>query len=810
MSRDKKLSISVTELVDFSARCGNLFDHYEGPTSAEGIAAHRKIQKSRGDAWESEVSVEAKREIKGIEVSIRGRIDLLKIDLTGIVVEEVKTVLLDPKQLPESKVALQLAQAKVYAALLHLSKNHPIDSHTDINIHLTWYNILNQSASSEVYTEDFDSLVKYLDSLILVYLEWLIPYQDSLKHFRESAQALTFPFQEFRPNQREFSATVYRAIEQKQDCLFEAPTGIGKTISTLFPAIKSFGQGRIDQITYLSTKVSTQQLAVNTLENLKTQDLRLFSVVIQAKDRACPCLQAKEDQNGRNACRNEEGMCTRSLGFYERLPEARMRCLSAEQLSIEILHSIADEFHLCPFELSLQMARWANLVIADVNYAYDPLVRLPMFKERGSKRCILLDEAHNLVERGRMMYSAALDNLDIFNIEHIESLNTTSRRHLKKLRKLVASLNVGTSTLESELDLLPPVFDQVQLCISALVEFSLLGTAASNNEQFNLLSENDASVFVINDFVKKLIRFSSISELEQPCHVRCVTQSSHPKHRILEIYCRDASGYLATLHKNTRSTIGFSATLRPTEFFIRTLGFNENTLRYSVPSYFPPENQLTLLCPYIDTRFEQRTNSLPELVQFIEKIYRHSQGNCLIYFPSYQYLADTQRAFLKTFPELSAKLVEQLRGWDQSSQRTFLGNFVEANQRSLGFAIAGGVFGEGIDFSGESLSAAVIVGTGMPPPSIYTRTLQDYFEEQELPAFPYTYRYPGFIRVLQTAGRVIRSEHDKGIVALVDPRFTRPEYLQLMPQHWAPSPCNSPEHVEQALNTFYKKKPATQ
>lgn len=805
MSGDKTVSVSVTELVEFSARRGNLFDHYEGPTSAEGISAHRKIQKSRGNDWESEVSVEATRSIMDKVVCVRGRIDLLKIDLTGVIIEEIKTVLLDPSQLPAAKIELQLSQAKVYAALIYLANTFDTSNQSNANVHLTWYNVLSQTVSTERYHFEFSSLVEYLDSLIQIYLDWYIQYETQVKLSKTTAEALAFPFPEFRPHQREFSATVYNAIQTKQDCLFEAPTGVGKTISTLFPAIKAFGKEAIDQIIYLTSKVSTQQLALNTINTLTFQGLQTLFVVIQAKDRACPCLQEDTRPNAK-PCRNEDGICTRTIGFYERLPEARLRCLNESNLSTDVLQKIANDFDLCPFELSLQMARWANIVIADVNYVYDPLVRLPMFKERGSQRSILIDEAHNLVERGRMMYSASLDSHDVLDIENLPDLNSTNKKQLKKLRKHITSLEVGSSILQDEGDTLAPIINDVEACIRCLTELSLLGPPSSSKmEQFDLLAKNESNLFAINDFVKKLIRFRSIYEIEKDCHVRCVSKSPQPKHRMVEIFCRDASDFLRALHKTARSTIGFSATLRPTNFFVDTLGFDDNTLRYSVPSSFPSEHQLTLLCTHIDTRFEKRLNSLPLLVNFISELYEHCEGNCLIFFPSYQYMEDAKNAFIELNPAIYTNIIQQERGSDQKTQHLFLENFKTRSQRTLGFAIAGGVFGEGIDFSGESLSAAVIVGTGMPPPSVYTKTLQEYFQQQGFPAFDYTYRYPGFIRLLQTAGRVIRSENDKGIVALVDPRITQNDYMQLMPLHWDPTKCRNESDVSNALVTFQAK-----
>lgn len=771
-----KLSLSVRELVEFSAASGDLFaDQLAGPTALEGIRAHQMVQKSRGPQWLNEEKLSATVERKGCILKLGGRVDLLLHEAEQVTVEEIKTTYLPPEKLAGSQLALHWAQVKLYA-WLYAQQEDLLKSNLNIICRATWFNLPEQQEYSDDQTYDFNALELFAQELIDRYLDWYVAWRGKLDRERSWAKSLNFPFTNFRDGQRELASDVYRAIKNKKHLLVEATTGTGKSMSTLFPAVKSYGEGELSQLVYLSAKGSAQQNAVAAVEVMNARQAGLGYLCIQAKERACACRSS--DENRRQSCFTNSGKCKRSIGFFDRLPQARLECLNSPNLSVERLQHIADQYELCAFELSLQMIRWSSLVVCDLNYVFDPLVRLAVFEKNSRHRVILCDEAHNFVDRSRDMFSAELSAKDCI------ALSKALPKQAHSFRKALVSL---AGTLEhysgDDLKTLTKIVSEVA---------SILGQEAANVLTTGL-SENQPEGLA--EFSKAIYRFMCISQLAGDEH--CILFENGT----VALRCLDSARHLKEQYKKARAFIGFSATLSPMNFYARMLGLKDHCFSHHSPSSFPPENQLSLRCDYIDTRWQQRESSIGPLCNLIHLLAESKPGKYMVFFPSYAYLEKVKTEFVRRFPQLN--VVEQKSDSNEGERSAFLSYFGQDQKPVIGFAILGGVFGEGVDYAGEALSGLIVVGAGMPQPDELNGKMQDYFNSLGLNGFQYTYQFPGLTRVQQTAGRVIRSEQDRGVVVLVDPRFKQSQYAQHLPASWDLQPCDSEDVIGRKLDDFW-------
>lgn len=790
------IKLSVGALVNFTARTGDLHtDVPRGPTSREGIAGHQKIQKARDKNWSAEVGLKADITIGKNQVKLQGRADLVNENCSPIIIEELKTTYTSPQNIPQEKQAIHWAQSKVYAYLYFLSKaSENLSLSEAVICRVSWFDLTSQRLYTEEKSFTFSEIKQYTEELILIYLNWYLKFEKHRQEIISNAAQLKFPFDNYRSGQRHFSRNVYFAIREKKQLLAEAPTGTGKTMSTLFPAVKAIGEKVIQQIVYLTAKGSAQKTALNTLTILQEKGLTLDYIIIQAKDKTCPCRSTLKEVS--RQCEDSSGQCSRTVGFFDRLPAARIECLESKRLDPTKLEQIAVKHHLCPFELGLQMIQWSSLVICDFNYVLDPFVRLKVFDDNQNTRILLIDEVHNLVDRSRDMYSAKLicrdARLALKQATHTQAL-------YKAIKKLIRELN----QLTNHTSVIPEPPKKIIKTVTTILE--LIATADISNGQDADLFLEQAQEF--RDWVKQLYHFYFIHELYSPSHVTiAINDSDTSKYKSvsLQIQCLDASEFLTKKFKTVRAMIGFSATVSPLNYFQNLLGLEQGSARLVLPSVFPSENQLTIRCDYIDTRWQSRQTSLTQLIELITNTYHSKSGKYLIFFPSYAYLDMCLTEYKREFP--NEMVVVQQRNSDDHQRQHFLDQFFDSENATLGFAILGGIFGEGVDYIGNALTGVVIVGTGMPQPSEEQKLFEQYLQSKSLNSYQYAYQYPGFTRVKQTAGRVIRSEKDKGIVVLVDPRFKRQDYQKLMPDHWDVSPCEDINELNLLLRNFWNYK----
>ncbi|TNF87492.1 MAG: ATP-dependent DNA helicase [Gammaproteobacteria bacterium] len=764
----EKLKLGVRELVEFCCRSGDLgYDDGPGIKALEGLQTHQKIQRRYRNLAEAEVALKWSRMIDDCEIELGGRIDLLFADESPPRIEEIKTV--HAHGVDDDADAHYRAQLKCYGC--GYAQQQGLDA---VNLSLNRVNLFSREEHrhSQVYTRA--ELEHFVDEVLRQYLRWYRLLTAQRLRLGEQARDMTFPFDQFRAQQRYFAAEVYRAIVKQQRLMVEAPTGSGKTVSTLFPALKAIGEDECDQIVYLSAKVSGQQQAVETLEMMQVD---LSYAVIQAKARCCPC---NFDEGEIDA----DGRCLRCVGFFERLQPAREKLLQLRRLDVSTVQSVAAKFSLCPFELTLQMLPWVEVIICDFNYVFDPLVQLTYFRGDQRRKLLLIDELHNLVDRARGMYSANL-----------------SRRQIKTAlaadnsRTIDAALKAMQQALDRELRK-----QEADKSVAETAPTGLLHASQRFGEKlgFDIFNNKHIARETL-DFSKEVFRFQSIGHLFSRHH-RALGMKPL-KRREMRLRCLNAFEYLQQCYPLFQTVCGFSATLSPPAYFLQALGLEQGCKSLSLESSFPGVNLAVRVCDYVDTRYRQREFHIDRICDSIAACYRARPGNYLVFFSAYQFMQQVHERFLASYPEIETLL--QQRDFDEAEQRRFLSAFFESDRR-LGFAIMGGRFAEGIDYRGKALIGAIIVGVGLPQANLEQQLIQQDFESLELDGFDYAFRFPGLIRVMQSAGRVIRSETDRGVVVLLDRRFRQTGYARCLPRHWQTRYCNSPDSLEQSLTAFWE------
>ncbi len=765
----QRLKLGVRELVEFCYHSGDLgYEDGPGIKAMEGLRTHQEIQRRYRDRAESEVAVKISAHIDDIEIELGGRIDLLFAGERPPRIEEIKTVFAHSPG--DAEDAIHWAQLKCYGACYARANDLDV-----VDLSLNLVDLFKREERRHKRSFSQEELDAFVDETLRQYLHWYRLVETQRAMTREQARAMPFPFVEFRNQQRQFAAEVYRAVRDCRNLIVEAPTGSGKTVSTLFPALKAIGEDQCDQVVYLSAKVSGQQQAVKTLD---TMEADVSYLVIQAKARSCRC-------NIDTAEVDEDGRCKRCIGFFDRLPKAREQLLRQRKLDVDQIQQTATEFRLCPFELALQMLAWVDVVICDFNYVFDPLVQLSYFRTDQRRKLLLIDELHNLVDRARGMYSARLSRAQIKNAISIGNSRTISAALESMQRSLDSSLRAQPDD-DSIADSVPP---ELQRACQRFGE--KLG--------FDIFSNKNIAAETL-EFSREVFRFQTIAQLFASHHR--ALGSKPVETRALKLMCLNAFEYLAECYPLFHAVCGFSATLSPPDYFRRALGLDRDCKSLSLDSAFPSHHLAVRIGDYIDTRYREREAYIGHICDSIAACYRARPGNYLVFFSAYHFMQQAHREFTRRYPEIDSLL--QQRDFDELAQKQFLSAFF-ADNRQMGFAIMGGRFAEGIDYRGEALIGAIIVGVGLPQANGEQRLIQQDFETLQLDGFDYAFRFPGLIRVKQSAGRVIRDASERGVVVLLDRRFRQAGYARQLPRYWEPEYCNDPESLEQSLSTFWNR-----
>jgi len=776
----KTLKIAVRDLVAHVLRSGDLsFEFLASTRPVDAIRIHQKIQQSRPENYSAEVTVSHLIETDLCQLTISGRVDGIYRDADGALIEEIKTTTRSLDDFEDRADPIHWGQVKAYAYMVALDQEL-----SALDAQLTYYQV--DTAEIRSFKKHFrlSELETFFQDLVDNYLQWATTVVNWEILRDESIARLEFPFGEYRPGQREMAVGVYRTIKHNGQQLIQAATGIGKTMAALFPAVKALGEDLTSKIFFLTARTTGRFAAEYALDELRSAGLKLKSLTITAKDKTC--------FNPESACSPEE--CEFARGHYDRVNGALNDIFDQQAFTRPAVEQTARDHRVCPFELALELSLWADCVICDYNYAFDPRVYLRrFFLEENGDYTFLIDEAHNLVDRSREMFSAAIHKQPLLDVRralrhdqpHIfKSLGKINAWMVKARKKCDAS---GPTLHEKE----PPedLFPLLRGFLRITERWLARNLKTPYRDQLLDL------FFAVSGFIR-------VAEHYDDSYVTCFEKIK--KDVKLKLFCIDPSIQLGSALKRSKAAVFFSATMSPMGYFKNILGCDENAAGLILPSPFPVENLKLFVYDRISTLYRQRASTKQQVAQAIASLIRQKTGNYLIFFPSYEYMMMVLNAFQTETPD--GEVIVQAPGMGETEREEFLGRFGQENSRSLiGFAVMGGIFGEGIDLVGDRLCGAVVVGVGLPGISQENELIRDYFATHHNAGFEYAYQYPGINRVLQAAGRVIRTESDRGVVLLIDQRYGTHRYRSLLPAEWHPVQMHNEQQLTEALQKFWHR-----
>jgi len=776
------ITVSVRDLVEFVCRSGNLggTGNFISTTRAiEGTRAHQRLQQSRPAGYEPEVTVTRAIESGAFTLVVQGRIDGVLRRPDSVRIEEIKTVI---GSLPASADSLHWAQAKIYAALY-------IDQWAGDQLEVQLVYIDLDSDQTAEFRQEFarDELVAFFTEVTAVYVEWERQHQAWRAVRDQSIKTLPFPFPGYRPGQRALAVASYRALVRARKLFAEAPTGIGKTVSALFPAVKAMGEGRIAMIFYLTAKTVGRTVTEKALADLRQAGLRLRSLTLTAKEKICFATDGVCDV----------AACPYAVGYWDRIKDAVQDALARESLTRPVLEEVARRHQVCPYELSLDASRWVDVVIADYNYVFDPLVYLRrFFAGPAADYAFLVDEAHNLVDRARTMFSACLDK------EQILEVRRAIQSSLPRCAKALSGIHRAMLALRAPGDNARTDAAGTAWAARALPEALLTRLRQFLKTAEEWLAQNQPAPFrsrLLECYFTAVV-FLRMAELYDERYVTIVQTGA--RRVIVRLFCLDPSVLIQKALQRGKTALFFSATLSPLDYFRELMGGADTDATLRLASPFPSENLAVLIADQIQTDFKSRERTGDQVAGAIAAAVQAHPGNYLVYFPSYQYLEQVLEHFRARCPAVPIRA--QTPGMTESEREAFLAAFEVDRATSLaGFAVMGGIFGEGIDLVGERLVGVVVVGVGLPQVGFERELIRDFFEQTRHAGFDYAYRYPGINRVLQAAGRVIRSETDRGVVLLIDARFRQPGYRRLLPEWWHPTRVRTEAELTREMRRFW-------
>ncbi|HMM22308.1 MAG TPA: ATP-dependent DNA helicase [Selenomonadales bacterium] len=779
MDSNNRTRISVRNLVEFILRSGDLVSAFAGGVRAlEGTKAHQRYQRMQPREYVPEVTLSCIVETPAGSLAVSGRADGVMIEEGRVVIDEIKTTTRPLEDISGEDDPLYWAQAKCYAHMY--AAEHALAS---VEVQVTYCHLDTKKSRSFCRSYSSGELAAFFRDLAERYLAWAARIHDHVASRNGSIERLGFPFPGYRPGQRELAVAVYQTMTAGKKLFAQAPTGIGKTMATLFPAIKALGGGHLEKIFYLTAKTSTRELAEKALACLRPEGLAIKSLTLTAKEKICFLPGAK--------CDAEE--CDYARGHFDRVNGALQDILTADEFTRPVVEEYARKHRVCPFEFSLDLAYWADCVICDYNYAFDPRVALRRFFAEGGDYGFLVDEAHNLPDRAREMFSATLTKAPLLE------LRRAVRQERPRLAKALGALNTCLAGLRKRCEENPDGL----VVQNELPEDILPHLWKFVKEADAWLALNQPAAFGerLLELYFAVAAFLRIADCYDECYRTYMEKTGRDV--LLKLFCIDPSRLLRARLGQGKAAVFFSATLTPLDYYNEMLGGNEGDGRLQVGSPFPRKLLRVLVADDISTRYKRREATYDQVVERIEAAIGAKAGNYLVFFPSYRYLEEVCARFAGRRPDL--RLLCQTAAMAEPEREAFLAQFSAENREPLvGFAVLGGIFGEGIDLVGERLTGAIIVGVGLPQLCAERDIIRDYFAGRKGAGFEYAYAYPGMNKVLQAAGRVIRTERDKGVVLLIDERYAGGVYRQLLPAWWRPLlSVRSPRDIGRALKNFW-------
>lgn len=781
MKEETIIRISVRSLVEFILREGDIDNRVSGSMEKDamllGGKIHRKIQSRMGTNYTAEVPLKIQMPCDGFVLQIEGRADGVLKDDGKVLIDEIKGILRSLEHL-EAPVPVHLAQAKCYAYIYAVQ-----NSLKCIDVQMTYCQMETEEIRRFCQEFEFQELQTWFQDLVTQYEKWA-KFEIEWRNVRnDSIRQIEFPFP-YREGQRDLVASVYRTILRKKKLFIQAPTGVGKTMATVFPAVRAVGEGLGEKIFYLTAKTIMRTVAEQAFSLLKEKGLLYKTITLTAKEKICFCEEAECNPDA----------CPYAKGHFDRVNDAVFDLIThSGDWSREVLEEQAKKHMVCPFEMSLDVSNWADAVICDYNYAFDPQAHLKRFFSESGKGeyLFLIDEAHNLVERGREMYSASLYKEDLLEVRKLVKAEDP------KLAKGLSECNQQFLELKRECE-------HYQILKSVLhIALKLMNVLSKLEDYLEECKDAEKKKRVL-DFYFAVRSFLNIHDIMDENYVIFSEMMEDGRFQI-KLFCVNPAVNLQNYLEQGNSTIFFSATLLPVHYYKKLLSVKKDDYAVYAHSSFPQENKFLFIGTDVSTRYTRRGESTYQrFARYIAVMAEQKKGNYMAFFPSYRFLEEVHTCFLECVDH-EVDSICQVSYMDEEQREEFLEEFEQEREKSLvAFCVMGGIFSEGIDLTDDKLIGAVIAGTGLPQVCTEREILKQYFNAADMDGFDYAYLYPGMNKVLQSAGRVIRTESDRGVILLLDDRFRAMRYREVFPREWQQYQLGSVKNLEQEIRTFWE------
>ena len=778
----KIVRISVRDLVEFVLREGDIDNRKIGMSDKDVMAMggklHRKIQRQMGSDYHAETAMKLQIPCGEFDLRVEGRADgvIIKGDTSEVIIDEIKGILRD-LSLIEQPVNVHLAQAKCYAYIY--AKQHSL---REIGIQMTYCNLDTEEIRRFLSHYTYEALECWFEELISSYEKWA-RFQIKWEEKRNSSIRLVeFPFS-YREGQREVAAAVYRTILRKKKLFLQAPTGVGKTISTLFPSVKAIGEGLGEKIFYLTAKTITRTVAEQAFRILGEQGLQMKVITLTAKEKICKCEETE--------CNPVS--CPYAKGHFDRVNDAVYDLImNYNEITRDVIENQSEKYMVCPFEMSLDVSLWVDAVICDYNYAFDPTAHLKRFfsENAGKKYIFLVDEAHNLVERGREMYSARLYKEDFLELK-------------KMMRVKEPILSKKADEVNRQFLLLKRECEEYRVLESVShLAIKLMNLLAEMERFFEKSSESDKRDQVLELYFK-VREFLNIHDILDENYV-IYSEYQQDGRFMVKLFCVNPAVNLQAYLEYGIGTVFFSATLLPVRYYKKLLSIETDDYAIYADSPFPKDSRLLLIGRDVSTRYTQRGPEMyRRIASYIVGAADAKKGNYMVFFPSYRVMEEVHSVFSEKCGKISSAV--QSPFMSEEDREVFLKEFDEIREESfVGFCVMGGIFSEGIDLPEDKLIGVIIVGTGLPQVCNEREIVKQYFSGIGSDGFEYAYLYPGMNKVLQSAGRVIRTEKDRGLILLLDERFSTGRYRELFPREWSNARHCTAESLTSYMQEFWE------
>ncbi len=765
------IKIAIKRLVEFIYRSGSIDSRFTGTDRALlGSRIHRQLQKQAGENYKPEQSLSIDICEADILYTVYGRADGIITEDGDYIIDEIKTVSTPLEYVDDNYNKAHWAQGCFYGYIV--CRNNNLEN---IAVQLTYYNIDNDEVKRLKKVFTFQELECIVMETLVLYRKWAL-FAEKWKELRnKSLQKMQFPYKTYRQGQRRLAVAVYNTIKNKNRLFVCAPTGTGKTLSTLFPSLKAIGEDKADKVFYLTAKTITGKAAVDAVGLLyeNQPDLSLKILTVTAKDKICFLEKRKCDPVS----------CPYAKNYFDKVNNVLYETIAQNNVfPLEKITETARQHTLCPYEFSLDISEWCDMIVCDYNYLFDPTAHLQrFFDNKKGEYIFLIDEAHNLPDRTREMYSAYIDKKSFFSVK-----KETDKKE-KKLIKALNEINNVFIGYRHRFDDLPENRFVSEIPPSEL-EKPLQKFVKECADYFDRNKSEPADDILLNLYFDAKF-FLKILEDYDDKYVTLISKAAD--NVSVKLYCVDPSTHIDNRLSTGNSSVAFSATLTPVDYYRSIIGGTGRAV--SVPSPFMQNNLGLFVADNISTKYTDRTSTLGNICDMVYQFIKGKTGNYIVYFPSYSYMQSAVELFTEKYP--SVNITVQQQGMTDAERKEFISLFDTAHPDGLlGFCVMGGIYGEGIDLTGDKLIGCAIVGVGLPQINFQLDTLKNYYDKTGVDGFAYAYQYPGMNKVMQAAGRVIRTDTDRGVVLLNDSRFTTRRYLANMPPHW--------NHLKTVKNTM--------